>query len=70
MQTTLNINDVLITEAAKLVHTENQSELIEMALTEFIQHHQHTKKYDVRDLVGKVSIDPDYDYKKMRTGEL
>lgn len=70
MQTTVNIDDKLIEEAAKLADTQNQSQLIELALREFIDHHQRPKKRDIRELVGKVSIDPDYDYKKMRTGEL
>ena len=69
MQTTIEINDQLIKEAAKLANTENQSQLIEIALSEFIKNHQQPKKLDVRDLVGKVTIDPNYDYKKMRTGE-
>lgn len=70
MQTTVNIDDKLIEEAAKLANTQNQSQLIELALREFIEHHQPSKKPDIRDLGGKVSIDPDYDYKKLRTGEL
>ena len=43
--------------------------MIELALSEFIEHHRLPKKRDLRDLVGKVSIAPDYDYKKMRIGE-
>ena len=69
MQTTVIIDDALIEQAAKLANTQNQSQLIELALIEFIKHHQLPKKRDLRDLVGKVSIDPDYDYKKMRIGE-
>jgi uncharacterized protein HemY len=70
MQTTITINDKLLEEAIKLANTDNQSQLIEMALSEFIKNHAPTTKHDVRDLVGKVSIDPDYDYKKLRIGEL
>ena len=70
MQAKLNIDDKLYEEAAKLAATDNQSQLIEIALSEFIKNHQQAQKRDVRDLVGKVSIDPDYDYKKMRTDEL
>jgi hypothetical protein len=44
---------------------QNPSQLIETALTELIKNHQ-TKKRDVRELVGKIKIDPDYDYKKLR----
>ncbi|TSA37161.1 MAG: type II toxin-antitoxin system VapB family antitoxin [Methylococcaceae bacterium] len=70
MQTTITINDKLLEEAIKLANTDNQSQLIEMALSEFIKNHAPTTKHDVRDLVGKVNIDPDYDYKKLRIGEL
>lgn len=69
MQTTITIDDALIEQAAKLANTQDQSQLIELALSEFIEHHRLPKKRDLRDLVGKVSIAPDYDYKKMRIGE-
>ena len=69
MQATFNIDDKLFEEAAKLATTENQSQLIEIALSEFIKNHQQAIKRDVRDLVGKVEIAPDYDYKKLRTDE-
>ncbi len=70
MQTTLHIDDKLFEEAAKIAATENQSQLIEIVLSEFIKNHQQAQKRDVRDLVGKVEIAPDYDYKKLRVGEL
>jgi hypothetical protein len=69
MQATINIDDKLFEEAAKFAETENQSQLVEIALSEFIKNHQQAQKRDVRDLVGKVEIAPDYDYKKLRTGE-
>ncbi len=69
MQTTIIIDDSLLEQAAKLANIDNQSQVIELALHEFIHHHQLPKKHDIRDLVGKVSIAPDYDYKKMRIGE-
>ena len=40
MQATLNIDDKLFQEAVKLAATENQSQLIEIALSEFIKNHQ------------------------------
>ena len=40
MQTTITIDDNLIEEAAKLANTQNKSLLIELALSEFIKHHQ------------------------------
>ena len=69
MQTLINIDDKLLAEAAQLVATQNQSQLIEIALLEFIKNHQSTLKRDVRELVGKVNLAPDYDYKKLHTSE-
>lgn len=69
MQTMIDINDQLITQAAKLAKIDNQNQVIEIALSEYIQHHQPAKKRDVHDLVGKINIDPNYDYKKMRIGK-
>jgi hypothetical protein len=69
MQATLNIDDKLFEEAAKFAVTENQSQLIEIALSEFIKNHRQAQKRDVRDLVGKVEIAPDSDYTKLRINE-
>lgn len=69
MQTTLVINDSLFQEASNLVAVQNPSVLIEMALTEFIENHKKLKKPDVRELVGKVEISPEYDYKELRIGK-
>ena len=69
MQTLINIDEKLLAKAAQFVTTQNQSQLIEIALLEFIKNHQSTLKRDVRDLIGKVNIAPDYDYKKLRTSE-
>ncbi len=66
MQTLINIDDKLLAESAQFVTTQNQSQLIEIALLEFIKSHQSTPKRDVRDLVGKVNLAPNYDYKKLR----
>ncbi len=69
MQTVLNVNDKLFQEAANLLAVQNPNQLIGIALTELIKNHQ-IKKRDVRELVGKIKIDPDYDYKKLRCGAL
>lgn len=67
MQTTITIDDNLLQEAAKLANTDNQSQLVEMALSEFIQHHQLTqKKPRILDLLGAGGIREDYDYKALR----
>jgi hypothetical protein len=69
MQTILTINDQLFEDAANIVSIKNPNLLIEIALKEFIKNHQPQQKRDIRELVGKVEIDPDYDYKKLRIGE-
>ena len=69
MQTTLTIDDKLFQEAANLVSVRNPNLLVKMALTEFVENHRETKKRDIRELVGKVEISPEYDYKKLRIGE-
>lgn len=69
MQTTLTIDDKLFQEAANLVSVRNPNLLVEMALTEFVENHRETKKRDIRELVGKVELSPEYDYKKLRIGE-
>jgi hypothetical protein len=69
MQTILTINDQLFEDAANIVSIKNPNLLIEIALKEFIKNHQPQQKRDIRELVGKVEIDPDYDYKKLRISE-
>jgi hypothetical protein len=70
MQTTITIDDKLLQEAAKLANTDNQNQLIELALSEFIQRHQPThKKPRILDLLGAGGIREDYDYKALRNEE-
>ena len=69
MQATLVIDDQLFEQAANLVAVKNPDLLIEMALKEFIKNHQISGKRDVRELVGKIEIAPEYDYKKLRSAE-
>jgi len=67
MQTTITIDDKLIEEAAKLANTQNQSQLIELALSEFIKHHQPgPQKSKLLELYGAGGICEDYDYKALR----
>jgi hypothetical protein len=48
---TINIDDRLLEIAAKLANIENQSEVIELALNEFILRHPLSKKHDISDIV-------------------
>lgn len=70
MQTTITIDDNLLAEAAKIANTDNQSQLIALALSEFIQHHQPThNKARLLELYGAGGIREDYDYKALRNEE-
>lgn len=70
MQTTIEINEQLISEAAKLANVENQSQLIEIALNEFIKNHSLKRtKTKLLELYGAGGIREDYDYKMLRREE-
>jgi len=70
MQTTITIDDKLLAEATKIANTDNQSQVIELALSEFIHHHRAThKKSKILELYGAGGIREDYDYKALRNEE-
>lgn len=70
MQTTVTIEDSLIETAAKLANMQNQNQLIELALREFIQNHQPSRKpAKILELYGAGGIREDYDYKALRCSE-
>lgn len=46
---------------------KTRNELVDLALREFVQQHERA---DVRELRGKRLIDPAYDYRAARRGEL
>ena len=70
MQTTINIDDNLLEQAAKLANIDNQSQVIELALSEFIHHHRGShKKSKLLELYGAGGICEDYDYKTLRNEE-
>ena len=65
MRTNIVLNDKLISEAKKYSNAKTKRELVEMALSEFVENH---KMKDLRDLKGKIKFKNGYDYKKMRNG--
>jgi len=70
MQTMLNIDDNLLEQATKLANIDNQSQVIELALIEFIHHHRGShKKSKLLELYGAGGICEDYDYKALRNEE-
>jgi hypothetical protein len=42
-----------------------RDELVDQALREFVENH----KKDVRELRGKITFHPEYDYKRLREGK-
>jgi Arc/MetJ family transcription regulator len=44
---------------------KTKRELVDLALREFVA---TRKRRDLRELIGKVKLDPSYDYKKARIG--
>jgi Arc/MetJ family transcription regulator len=65
MRTNIVLDDKLIKEAFKHAPVKTKRELVDLALREFVA---ARKRRDVRDLVGKVGLDPSYDYKRARIG--
>lgn len=63
MRTNIVLDDALVEEAFRYASVSTKRELIHIALTEFIQNH---RRKDVRELVGKVKIRDDYNYKVHR----
>ncbi len=63
MRTNIVLDDNLVEKALRLSGINTRKELINTALSEFIQNHS---RLDIRDLKGKLSFRADYDYKKLR----
>jgi hypothetical protein len=64
MRTNIVLDEKLVNEAFRYTTIKTKRELVELALREFVENH---KRLDVRKLVGKVNLDPHYDYKKLRS---
>lgn len=65
MRTNIVLDDALVEEAFGYAGVKTKRELVDLALREFVANH---KRRDIRELRGKVLIDPEYDYKKLREG--
>lgn len=63
MQTTINLDDVLLNEAFQLTNLTNQEELINLALQELVQ---SRRKKNLFDLAGQIQFAPDFDHKALR----
>ncbi len=65
MRTNIVLDDELVEEAFRHSNAKTKRELVDLALREFVANH---KRKDVRELRGKISFHPGYDYKKLREG--
>jgi Arc/MetJ family transcription regulator len=66
MRTNIVLDDKLVKEAFRVSDAKTKRELVDLALREFVA---ARKRRDIRDLIGKVELDPAYDYKKARIGK-
>ena len=65
MRTNIVLNDELVEEAFRHTDAKTKRELVDVALREFVENH---KRKDIRELRGRISFHPGYDYKKLREG--
>ncbi len=65
MRTNIVLDDRLVKEALRYASVKSKRELVDLALREFVA---ARKRKDLRELFGKVKLDPTYDYKKARIG--
>ena len=66
MRTNIDIDEELIAEAARLTGIKTKKELVHQALKILIE---SKKRRSLLELVGKVELDPDYDYKAAREAD-
>jgi Arc/MetJ family transcription regulator len=65
MPTNILLDEALLEEAMGYASVKSERELVDLALREFVA---NRRRRDMRELFGKVQIDPDYDYKAVRVG--
>jgi Arc/MetJ family transcription regulator len=65
LRTNIVLDDELVEEAFRHTDAKTKRELVDVALREFVENH---KRKDIRELRGRISFHPGYDYKKLREG--
>lgn len=65
-RTNIMLDEELVEEARRYAGAGSTRELVDMALREFVDNH---RRRDLRELRGRISIEPGYDHKKLRTEE-
>lgn len=63
MLTNLELNDKFVQEAFSYANVSTKQDLINLALQEYVD---VPRRYNMSELLGKVKIREDYDYKSLR----
>lgn len=63
MRTNIDLDEALVEEAMRLAKATTKREVVHKALQEFVA---NKRRKDLRDLRGKISFAPGYDYKTLR----
>ncbi len=66
MRTNIVLDDELVEEAFRHSDAKTKRELVDQALREFVE---NRKRRDIRELRGKITFHPGYDYKALREGK-
>ena len=70
MDRTVESSDDLVKEAMERTGATSEREAVERVLKDYLKEHGNLKKpKDLLDLVGKIKIRDNYDYKAMRAGD-
>ena len=67
MRTNIVLDDQLVRKTMVLSRVTTKREAVRLALQEYVQNHG---RLDLRDIRGKVKIDPQYDHQKMREAKV
>jgi len=65
MRTNIVIDDKLMDDALKITGYKTKKEAVTAALEEYVQYQEQLKILELR---GQIDFDPDYDHKKIRSG--
>ncbi len=63
MRTNIVLDEELVDEAFRYSDVKTKRDLVDLALREFVE---NRRRRDVRELRGKVELDPSYDHKALR----
>lgn len=64
MRTNIELDAELVREAQELSRIKTKRELVHQALREFVN---YRKRFDLRELEGSSLLEPEYDYKELRS---